>query len=186
MLYLSKTCNRYRIIFFELPTLGLFRDRSHIKWGRAHKHSFLIKLSAKVSSNSTRLTTNWSKYISKDNLIFNTKLRLRSSLIVSTLAKFFPQWDPQMIPSLPPSGLIAHLGASLRSCILFSVSYWIHFNLFDSLQCSKVLLEDQVESWMVWSDSISIGCCGINDLWSSSDDGLCLNWPFHMALFAAE
>lgn len=34
-----------------------------------------------------------------------------------------------MIPSLSPSGLIAHLGASLRSCILFSVSYWDPFQL---------------------------------------------------------
>lgn len=34
-----------------------------------------------------------------------------------------------MIPSLSPSGLIAHLGASLRPCILFSVSYWDPFQL---------------------------------------------------------
>lgn len=45
------------------------------------------------------------------------------------LAKTFPQWETRMILSLAPSGLIAHLGPSLRSCILFSVSYWDPFQL---------------------------------------------------------
>lgn len=69
-----------------------------------------------------------------------------------------------MNPFLSPSGLIAHLGPSLRSAYSLVSVTGIHFNLFDSLQCSKVLLGDHVESWTVWSNSISIGGCGKNDL----------------------
>lgn len=65
-----------------------------------------------------------------------------------------------MITSLSPSGLIAHLGASLRSCILFSNSYWDPFQLIwqfavqqSSLWGSGWILDGLVKfhfNWLPW------------------------------------